>query len=379
MNLHGHCHPHITSAIAAQAKSYDQIIFTHFTHTCAIELTERLLKLLPPEFSKGFFTDGGSTAVEAALKMAIHYWKNRGIEKNVICAFEGGYHGDTFGAMSLGGHSPYSVPFWPYQFEVHTIPPPFKGDEEKSLAALKKLKNPACFIFEPLIQGAGGMRIYSKEGLEQLLAYCENQEIITIADEVMTGFGRTGPLFVTSTLKTPPDLITLSKGITGGTLPLGLTLCKEKIHTPFVSTNPSHTFVHGHSYTANPIACAAALASLDLTLSCTPSREQINKAHQKFCTKWQHYFKRAETLGTILALEFEHAPNYHQLIAYFLQHNIYLRPLGNVLYVMPPYCITPSELQYIYQTIEQGIIDEFQLSNRKQKPSQKMAQHPLLS
>ena len=302
--------------------------------------------------------------------MSIHYWKNLGKEKTAIIAFEGGYHGDTFGSMSLGGRSNYTLPFWPYLFEVHSIPPPFKGEEEKSLEAIKRISNAACFIFEPHVQAAAGMRIYSKEGLDVLLAECKKREIVTIADEVMTGFGRTGPLFVSSLFQNTPDIIALSKGITGGTLPLGVTICQEKIHAPFVSKERSHTFLHGHSYTGNPISCAAALASLDLTLdiSCDLNRKRIAHAHICFCEKWQGHpmLKRLESIGTILVLEIVGETNYdnpirEKLLTFFIAHGILLRPIGNVLYVLPPYCITDAELKTIYQTIEEGLNHDFRL------------------
>ncbi len=330
----------------------DQVLFTDFTHPPAIELSERLLALLPAGFSKCFFSDDGSTAVEAALKMALQYWHNRGIKKRRILSLEGGYHGDTFGAMSCAGKNGFNHPFWPYLFEVKTISPPFAENAQRLLDT-----DCACLLYEPRIQGAGGMRIYPQEELNTLLTLCREAGALLIADEVMTGFGRTGPLFVSSTTPTP-DIICLSKGITGGALPLGVTVAQEHLYDAFLSKKRSDAFLHGHSYTANPICCAAANASL--TLFDEADRTRIENSHLAFCKKWKNapQLKRLETLGTLLILEFEGEEGYYsgqreRLIRHFLSHKVLLRPLGNVVYVMPPYCITNTQLEIIYGTLAQ--------------------------
>ncbi len=350
MNVHGHAHPVIAEAIAKQAREMDQVLFTDFTHPPAIDLSEKLIDLLPNGLARVFFSDNGSTAVEAALKMAMQYWDNRGIKKRRILSLEGGYHGDTFGAMSASGKNGFNKPFWPYLFEVVTIPPPF-GQNARRLID----NECACLLYEPRIQGAGGMRIYPQDELDELLKICRESGALLIADEVMTGFGRIGPLFASSQTLSP-DIICLSKGITGGTLPLGVTVATEEIYEAFLSPKRERAFLHGHSYTANPIACAAANASL--TLFNAADRTRIEMHHQQFCSTWanHHKLKRLECLGTILVLEFHGKDGYYSaqrkhLLSHFFDHKILLRPLGNVLYVMPPYCITNTELKTIYGTI----------------------------
>lgn len=296
--------------------------------------------------SKIFYSDNGSTAVETALKIALQYWHNQNIPKTKVVCLKDSYHGDTFGAMSAAGKNHYNRPFWKHLFDVEQIEPHALETFNSILAK----GDVACFIFEPLIQGPGGMKIYPAEHLNALLRCCKEHNVLAIADEVMTGFGRTGPLFACEHLTEPPDLICLSKGITGGYLPLGATACTEQIFNTF----HEHTFLHGHTYFANPLVCTAALASLDLLLqnSCSLARMQIAASHQAFCQKWHGHpkLKRCENLGTILVLEY-HSVDRDQLYDFFLSKNILLRPLGNVLYVMPPYCIKPHELQSIYDQI----------------------------
>ncbi|NGX61260.1 MAG: Adenosylmethionine-8-amino-7-oxononanoate aminotransferase [Chlamydiae bacterium] len=364
VTLHGHAHPKIAEAIGRQAKTLEQVIFTDFTHPGAVSVAEELLELLPEHFTKVFFTDNGSTAVEVALKMALQWWKNRKIERKTVVTFRGGYHGDTFGTMSMAGKNSFNTPFWSYLFEVQQIDPPFPGREEVSLNQLKEIMEKdrvAAFLFEPLIQGATGMRIYSQEGLETLLGVLRADGAFLIADEVMTGFGRTGPLFVSSHLKVTPDILALSKGITGGFLPLGATVTTERIYDAFLSSRREEALLHGHSYTANPLACAATLASLSLLRekSCQQKREWIGKAHKAFCKKLEgtSRLKRIESLGTILVAEFAGDGGYFStlrksLISHFMKHKIIVRPLGNVLYFMPPYCIEEEDLAHLYQTLE---------------------------
>ncbi len=324
----------------------DQVLFTDYTHEPAIQLAESLLALLPKGFSKVFYSDDGSTAVEVALKMALQCNQ----PKRRVLALEGGYHGDTFGAMSASGKNGFNKPFWPYLFEVETIPYPFVENARKMINT-----DCACLIYEPCIQGAGGMRIYPQEELNTLLTLCREAGALLIADEVMTGFGRTGPLFVSENTQ-PPDLICLSKGITGGALPLGVTVAQQHIYDAFLSDKRSHAFLHGHSYTANPICCAAANASLKLFNS--EDRARIEQQHRHFCQKWKgnSATKRIEYLGTILVVEFKGEEGYfsgqrERLLHHFRAQQILLRPLGNTLYVMPPYCITNEELERIYGTI----------------------------
>ena len=364
VNLHGHCHPVIAKAIAKQALELEHVLFAGFTHPRALELAERLLPLLPGKMNKLFFTDNGSTAVEVALKMALQYWHNQNITKNAVISFKGGYHGDTFGAMSTAGKGTFNRPFWNYLFDVITITPPTKGNEEQSLEELKKAisnHEVACFIFEPLVQGVAGMKMHSATALDGLLKLCHQKGIITIADEVMTGFGRTGSLFATDQTKEKPSIICLSKGITGGFLPLGVTACTAEIYDAFHSDETTKALLHGHSYTANPLACASALASLDLLqkADCSLQRKMIQQSHERFVNKWQKHPKlvRIESMGTILAIEYvDDTSSYFSklkdlLYSFFIEKKVILRPLGNVVYILPPYCISQEELTYIYETL----------------------------
>jgi len=369
VNLHGHAHPYIGKKIAEQAEILEHVIFAEFTHKPAIELARQLLPLLPGSFSKLFFSDNGATSVEVGLKMALQYWHNKdyNTKRKKILGLRGGYYGETFGTMSAAGKNHFNRPFWSHLFDVELIDPPIEGFEERSLhqlEAILKKTDIACFIFEPLILGIGGMITYSPKAMDSLLKQCRDQGILLIADEVLTGFGRTGRLFASETLEEKPDIICLSKGLTGGFLPLGATACREEIYQGFLSDHFSHALLHGHSYTGNPLACTSALASLELLVSeeCHAQREKICHSHQQFCKKWRGHpsLKRCEFLGTILILEYGtgttgyYNPIRDRLYSFFLKHGVLLRPLGNVLYVMPPYCIKEDELTLIYNLIEES-------------------------
>lgn len=358
--LHGHAHSYIAQKIGIQAEQLEQVIFAGYTHPQAITLAERLLAALPSGYSRIFYSDNGSTAIETALKIAL---QSVGKKKRLL-TFSGGYHGDTFGAMAAAGKNHFNRPFWPYLFEVESIPPPLPNQEEDSWNAFERALaagDIGAFIFEPLIQGAGGMRPHSGTILAQMIRTCYAQGILTIADEVMTGFGRTGPLFACHALGVTPDIICLSKGITGGFLPLGATVVKEFLFEAFLSSDPLKALLHGHSYTANPLACAAANASLDLLLTteCCEARQMIEKEHQSFRQQWMNHPKlvRCDVLGTILVLEYKLEAELcryefrQRLIEYFLENGIILRPLGNILYLLPPYCISQEELRKIYSVI----------------------------
>ncbi len=369
-NLHGHSHPYLAKAVTEQFNTLEHVIFAGFTHPKAIELAERILGKLP-YLDKVFFSDNGSTAVEVALKMAFQYWHNQNQAKTKIIAFKDAYHGDTFGAMSVGGRNGFNQPFDSFLFDVEFIDVPTKGREEKTLLQLKNLvekKDVAAFIFEPLVQGSAGMVMYAPEILEKLVKLCKKNQVLTIADEVMTGFGRTGKWFATDYINTKPDLVCLSKGLTGGAMSLGLTVCTQEIYNAFLSNDHSKTFFHGHSFTGNPLACAAACASLDLMEKPTAWKqiEMIVKSHQVFKSKIASNpkLKEVRQTGTILALEFKTEENSSyfnhlrdRLYQFFLDKNILLRPLGNVLYILPPYCIKEVELMVIYQAIE-GYLDK---------------------
>ncbi len=360
VNLHGHAHPYIAAKIASQAKTLEHVLFAGFTHKPAVDLAEALTSLT--EMEKIFYSDNGSTAVETALKMVLQSWYNRGQRKTHFLSFKDAYHGETFGAMSVSGKNPFNRPFWNHLFPVKTLAPPLYGREDKFITDLQNIlrtESIAGFIFEPLILGTGGMKIYSTKALDAALQICKKYDVPTIADEVMTGFGRTGPLFACDALEQRPDILCLGKGITGGFLPLGATLCKQDIYETFLSSSLEKAFLHGHSYMANPLACAAALASLDLLLKpeCSEQRTTISAMHRKFCHNFQSHpaLQRCESLGTILILEYKSPvstgyfnPIKERLSRYFLSQKLLIRPFGNVVHVMPPYCITLSELEHIY-------------------------------
>ncbi|HEY5826380.1 MAG TPA: adenosylmethionine--8-amino-7-oxononanoate transaminase [Cyclobacteriaceae bacterium] len=372
VNLHGHSHPVIVKAIAEQAQKLEHVIFAGFTHEPAIQLAENLLKILPKHFSKVFFSDNGSTAVEVAIKLAIQYWRNQEITKNRIIALEGAYHGDTFGAMAVGDRGAFTSPFHDHLFTVDFLKFPTPENEDIILNDFTKLiksNQVAAFIFEPLVQAAGGMRMYSADFLDKLIALSKEHKVITIADEVFTGFGRTGKLFACDYLMNKPDLIALSKGITGGSLPLGVTVCSEQIVKVFQSKEIKKTFFHGHSFTANPISCAAANASYQLLTDpdCLDQINLIGLNHLKFIDKVKKlgFDIEARSLGTILAIELntKAKTSYFNLIrdklySFFLERNILLRPLGNVLYFLPPYVITQSKMDIVYNAIEDFLREE---------------------
>lgn len=370
VTLHGHAHPYIAERIYKQALTLEQVIFAGFTHKPAVEFAERLLNILPGQFSKIFYSDNGSTATEVAVKMAIQYWWNSGEKKRSrILALTNGYHGDTFGAMSMSERGLFTIAFRDRLFEVLFAETPsitnsisIKGFSEKDVDDL--LGECACVIYEPLVQGAGGMVMYEPEALNAFLKSCRNHGVICIADEVMTGFGRTGKIFASSHGNVNPDIICLSKGLTGGTMALGVTACTEKIYDAFVDDDKLKTFFHGHSFTANPIACVAALASLDLLekKKTNSAIRRIAEQHRNFRKKLitnseQWHITNVRQTGTILAFEVKDASagytsNVREVFTTkALEYGVYLRPLGNTVYIMPPYCITKGELEKVYKAV----------------------------
>ncbi|MGH2647213.1 MAG: adenosylmethionine--8-amino-7-oxononanoate transaminase, partial [Ginsengibacter sp.] len=263
VNIHGHGNKYIAKKLHKQARKLEQVIFAGFTHEPAVKLAERLLKVLPGDFSKIFYSDNGSTATEVAIKMSLQYWINKGENnRNKILAFHHSYHGDTFGAMSISERGPFTLAFRDKLFEVIFIETPDGKNLDELQQQIEKYKNEiACFIYEPLLQGAGGMRMYEAGGLDLLLTLIKKESIICIADEVLTGFYRTGSFFAGDYLSQKADIICLSKALTGGTMAMGITACTQNIYDPFVSDDKMKTLFHGHSFTANPLACAASLAS----------------------------------------------------------------------------------------------------------------------
>jgi adenosylmethionine---8-amino-7-oxononanoate aminotransferase len=368
VNLHGHSHPYIAQKVAEQFLQLEQVIFAGFTHEPAVTLAERLLDILPQNQSKIFYSDNGSTAVEVALKMAIQYFHNQGLTQKVkVIALENGYHGDTFGTMAVGAKSGFNAPFEAFLYETIYLPVPTKGQEQQTLAAMQTLVQNAdeiaCFIFEPLIQGAGGMVMYEPDVLNELIKLAKDNHIITIADEIMTGFGRTGKLFATDYIEQKPDIFCLSKGLTGGAMALGVTSCTQAIYDAFLSEDRRKTLFHSHSFTANPLACTAGLASLDLLLTqeTYDKISKINELHTEFKQRNAHY-PHITVKGTILSIEIqtEEGTSYFNNIRdiaykFFIEKGILIRPLGNIIYLLPPYCISEEDLRYIYQCIEEFI------------------------
>lgn len=367
VNLHGHAHPYIAEKVAEQVKTLEHVIFAGFTHKPAISLAENLLSILPENQSKIFYSDNGSTAVEVAIKMAFQFWYNQGQDKKRVIAIDGAYHGDTFGSMSVGERSDFTKPFTNYLFEVEFVDFPTITNESSVFERFKTLVDSneiASFIFEPIIQGASGMRIYDADLLDRMIRYAQEHNVICIADEVMTGFGRTGKLFASDYLEHKPDIICLSKGLTGGTMALGVTSCTNTIVDAFMSKDLYKTFLHGHSFTANPIACASANASFELLTKqeCQDNIQRITSQHETFTEKHKHNpkLKDVRSLGTILAIEFEteNDSSYFSemrnlLYPFFLERDILLRPLGNLIYVIPPYVINNDELTRVYTAIEE--------------------------
>lgn len=362
VNLHGHSHPKIVQAIKIQADKLQHVIFAGATHPPAVDFAEMLLKILPKGHSRIFYSDNGSTAVEVGVKMALQYWYLKGERSRLkIVALEGAYHGDTFGGMSVSGRGPFQRAFEPLLFEVSHLPFPAKGHEEETITAFEKISDSddiAAIIVEPLIQGAAGMRMYSKDVLERLFKIAKDKRILIIADEVFTGFGRTGRTFATDFISTPPDILCLSKGITGGVLPLAATSATNEIYEAFLSDNRARAFFHGHSYTGNPLACAAAIASLNILLSeeCQEKISWIASQHSRFVSSLvsNPHVSNPRSLGTIAAFEAgkQESSYFNSIrdtaIKFFLDKGIFLRPIGNTIYFGPPYSIKKEELDRIY-------------------------------
>jgi len=371
VTLHGHGEPSIAAAIGRQAHQLEQVIFANFSHPPAEQLATRLSALTGLE--RLFFSDNGSTAVEVALKIAWQWWRNQGSDRRQLIAFEGAYHGDTFGAMALGDRSIFTAPYDGLLFDVARIPWPHThwGDDDleqreaEALRALDQaLQTPtAALIVEPLIQGASGMRLVRAGFLRAVQERLQASGALLIADEVMTGFGRTGALFASQRAQLQPDLIALSKGLTGGFLPMGVTLASERLYRGFISDTPSHTFFHGHSFTANPLGCAAALASLDL-LQHNPERyQQFEARHRPLLEQLSAHplVKRVRCLGTMAAFELEAGstsylnPVGREVQRLCLEQGVFLRPLGNVVYLLPPLGISDAQLQRCYDALQAAL------------------------
>jgi adenosylmethionine-8-amino-7-oxononanoate aminotransferase len=364
---HGHNHPHIVNAIKAQADRLDQVIFAGYTHEPAERFAEKLLARLPDALSRVFFSDSGSTAVEVAIKMALGYWRHSGDGRSGLIVMENGYHGDTVGTMSAGQRGVFNQPYDPLLFAVETLPYPQPGHEQATLDRLEALcrtAKMAAFLVEPLVLGAGGMLFYPPALLAQMAAICARHQVLLIADEVMTGWGRTGTFLACDQAGVVPDILCLSKGITGGSLPLAVTLCQEPVYAAHYSPDRAKTFFHSSSYTANPIACAAAAANLDLWDD-TPVQGQIDRvaavqAQGAARLAGARGLAGVRQMGTILAAEIEAPADSYMsslgpdLLAFFAARNLLIRPLGNTVYLMPPYCSTAADLTACHDAIAEA-------------------------
>ena len=368
VTTHGHCHPTIVRAIAEQAATLDQVIFAGFTHEPAARLAAALVERLPAGLERVFFSDNGSTAVEVAIKLSLQSFANRGEPRRLVAALENAYHGDTFGAMAAGARGVFTHMYEPLLFEVARLPDPSEGDTLAALDALLTARGHelAAVIVEPLVLGASGMRVWDEAVLQGIRARTAAAGVHLIADEVMTGFGRTGTMFACERADVRPDLICLSKGITGGVLPLGATATTREIFAAFSSEDRRKTFFHGHSYTANPIACAAALASLTLfDDACDAQRARIGATHTSSLSSLRGTkgVKAVRQIGTVAAVELDAPPGYlsdigRELAAFSLQQGVLLRPLGNVAYCLPPYCTSDDELARVYDVLQRFLDGE---------------------
>jgi adenosylmethionine-8-amino-7-oxononanoate aminotransferase len=378
VNVHGHGNEHIAQAIQTQFAAIDHVIFAGATHEKAIELSKRIIEKLNCDLQKVFFSDNGSTAVEVAIKMCMQFWHNQGFNKSRVLALEGAYHGDTFGAMSVGERDYFNAPFEPFFFNVDFLEFPTEANEQQLLAQAKTLFESGEFIsliVEPLIQGSAGMRFYSISFLEALVKLAKANNVLVIFDEIMTAFGRTGTLFAFEHTQVRPDIICLSKGLTGGVLPLGLTVATNTIFDAFLSDERAKAFLHGHSFTGNPLACAAACASLDLfeQPETWTKIKAIEARNLDFLNKIEKHpaISSVRVYGTILALDLKTVgpAGYFAKIrdtayTFFLENGLLLRPLGNVLFINPPYCLTEKEQQYIFEVLER-FLEQNEFENLK--------------
>lgn len=373
VNLLGHSREEIADAICRQSRKLEHVIFAGFTHEPAEQLAEFLSKRLPGRLNRVFYSDDGSTAVEVALKLAYQYWINLGEKRNTFICFDHAYHGDTLGSMSVSARSLFTDVYKDLLFNVAHVPYPetWQDDDQiqqKEDAAVEHIEtlvqnNPkgyAGIIIEPLIQGAGGMRMCRKEFLQRLRRLSSLHNILLIFDEVMTGFGRTGDWFACARAQVVPDLICLAKGITGGFLPMAATVCSDHIYDAYTSSDPAKTFFHGHSYTANPLGCAAAIATMQLLENNESAFKGMERIHHQHLAKLFGHprLDKIRVMGTIAAMDIntEDSPGYLNKVSTSIKQKAFdygmlLRPLGNVLYLMPPYCITQEELEWAYQGI----------------------------
>lgn len=365
--MYGHCNPYITQKVTEQMRNLDHVVFTGFTHKPATDLATSLMKILPINQQKIFFSDNGSTSVDIAIKMSLQYYFNKGLKRNKIIAFQDGFHGDTFGAMSVSGLSIYNGPFEDHLLEVDRIPVPNKNNIEEVKKQFTKLlseNNVAAFIYEPLVQGAAAMKMHDADLLNQLLEIAKKFNVITIADEVMTGFGKTGKNFASEFLIQLPDIMCLSKSLTGGLVPMAITSCSDKVYEAFLSSEMQKGFFHGHTYSANPTSCTAAIASIELLMSeeIQNSIDRIKTAHKSFLENINEHPKVKSTRqqGIIAAIDLNietdrYGDLRYKLFDFYMENGVYLRPLGNTVYILAPFIISNEQLAKIYNAIEDSL------------------------
>ncbi|WP_304132258.1 adenosylmethionine--8-amino-7-oxononanoate transaminase [Mesonia mobilis] len=361
--VYGHCNEDITEKVAAQMKNLDQVVFSGFTHEPAIKLSEALVEILPEGQQKIFFNDNGSTATEIGIKMALQYHYNQQNDRKVMLAFEEGFHGDTFGAMSVSDLSVYNGAFQDHFIAVKRIPVPNGENTEEILKQIEEIHREtplAGFIYEPLVQGAAAMKMHDAKSLNEILKLCKQNDIVLVADEVMTGFGKTGKNFASYYIEIKPDIVCMSKALTAGLLPMGATSCKQKVFDAFYDEDIAKGLFHGHTYTANPLACTAALAGVELLTSEEMQKniKRIEASHLAFQEKVKNYklVKNTRCIGTIFALDLAVENSRYgnlrdKIYNFFMNHGVYLRPLGNTIYIACPYVITAEELNRIYEVI----------------------------
>ena len=369
---HGHCHPALQKASQDQMKKLDQVIFAGYTHEPAERVATLLDELTPDGLDYTFFSDSGSTAVEVALKMALGYWHHLGVKRDRVIVMENSYHGDTIGTMSVGERGVFNRPYNPLLFSVDSISFPSTANEQHTLDQLEarccQRNDVAALIVEPMVLGAGGMLMYSAQVLFEMKQICEKYDVLFIADEVMTAWGRTGKIFACDHASVVPDIACYSKGITGGFLPLAVTICHSKIFDAHYSTERSKTFFHSSSYTANPIACAVAAANLELW-----QQQDMQQQLDNVSAMQSEYLRSLESVeelinlrqsGTITAMDIRVSDSGYlsemgtQLYRRFQKSGVLLRPLGNTIYVLPPYCVTADDLDIVYGTIREAVLEQ---------------------
>ena len=378
--VHGHANDELNQALSNQAATMEHVMFAGFSHPSAINLAEKLAKRLPGDLNRVFYSDNGSTAVEVALKLSYQYWVNKGDKKrNKFLAFDGAYHGDTVGAMSVGKGCGFFKTYSDLLFQVETIPyvPTWDGDadiEEKEKAALVEIKEiinahkheVAGLIVEPLMQGAGGIRLSRPEFMKAVTELARENDLLVIYDEVAVGFGRTGTLFACEKIGVKPDFVCLSKGLTAGYMPMAVTVATDQVFDEFLDEGFGKAFLHGHTFAANPLACAVALKSLEMfeDNKILDKIAHIEARHEKFLKKLSehpHVFK-TRAMGSVLAFNLTPSDEIGYktddsefLREWFLSHGFNIRPIGDAVYLMPPYCITDEELDRAYQGIVDGL------------------------